>query len=142
MQEDRGPGDGSSEGAGGGEESQSLTELYDEAALFLFRYCGFTSLDQVDQVTIPEYKLLIKSARLREADRDYRNHLQAYLNLRARDKKKVGKKLQYVYTTFDKFYNAEKAEAEAMGEKKGTVRRSLSKAIGDIYRKYREKGNG
>lgn len=110
--------------------------------MFLFRYCGFTSLDQVDLVTIPEYRLLIKSTRLREADRDYRNHLQAYLNLRAKDKKKVGKKFQYVYTTFEKFYNAKKAEEEALGEKKGTVRRSLSKAIGDIYRKQREKENG
>ena len=111
-------------------------------ALFLFRYCGFTSYDQVDQVTIPEYRTLVKATRLRETDKDYRNHLQAYLNLRAKDKKKVGKKLQYVYPTFDSFYNSEKAEEKAMGNKTGKIRDSLSKAIGDIYRNHRRQKDG
>lgn len=110
-------------------------------ALFLFRYCGFTSFDQVDRVTIPEYRMLVKAARLREADKDYRNHLVAYLTLRAKDKKKVGKKLQYVYPTFKDFYDADKAEERALGKKDGKIRESLSKKIGDIYRKYRGEKN-
>lgn len=85
--------------------------------------------------------MLVKAARLRETDKDYRNHLQAFLNIRAGDKKKVGKKLQYVYSSFEKFYNAEKEEKKAM-EGKDKVRSSLSKAIGDVYRKYRGQKDG
>ena len=122
-----------------GREEKSVKEIYDEAALFLFPYCGFTSFEQVDQVTIPEYRTLVKAARLREVDKDYRNHLQAFLNLRAKDKKKTGKKYTYIYPTFEKFYDYEKEEKKAIGVKKPTVAQSLSKAIGDIYRNFRGK---
>lgn len=81
--------------------------------------------------------MLVKAARLRETDKDYRNHLVAYLTLRAKDKKKVGKQLKYVYPTFKDFYDPEKAEERALGKKGGKIRESLSKQIGDIYRKYR-----
>ena len=112
-------------------------------ALFLFRYCGFTSFEQVDAVTIPEYRMLVKATRLREVDKDYRNHLQAYLNFRAKDKKKTGKNnYKFMYTTFDKFYDEKKAEEKALGEKKPKIRQSLSRAIGDIYKKYRGQGDG
>ena len=54
--------------------------MYQEAALSCFRFLGFTSFDQVDRLTIPEYNLLMQAVRLRQVDLDYRNHLQAFLS--------------------------------------------------------------
>ena len=49
------------------------------------------------------------AVRLKQVDRDYRDHLQAYLNFRVRAEKKAGKnKTKPVYNTFKKFYDYEK----------------------------------
>ena len=62
------------------------------------------SFAEVNQLTIPEYNLLMKAETLKEVDKDYRNHLQAFLNVKAQAKKKAGKnKLKPVYNTFRKF---------------------------------------
>ena len=46
------------------------------------------------------------AVRLKQVDRDYRDHLQAYLNFRVRAEKKAGKnKTKPVYNTFKKFYD-------------------------------------
>ena len=48
---------------------------------------------------------MAEAARLKEVDKDYRNHLQAFLNFAVRAKKKAGKNKQRpVYPTFKKFY--------------------------------------
>lgn len=73
-----------------------------------FRYLGFRSFEEFDRLTIPEYNLLMEAVRLREVDKDYRNHLQAYLNFAAKAMKKAGKnKRKPVYSTFKKFYDYE-----------------------------------
>lgn len=65
-------------------------------------------------MTIPEYELLIQAVKLKEVDKDYRNHLQAFLNYAAKAQKKAGKgKTKPVYSRFNKFYNYEKAQREA-----------------------------
>ena len=56
-----------------------------------FRFLGFTSFDQVDRLTIPEYNLLMQAVRLRQVDLDYRNHLQAFLSFAVQAEKRVGK---------------------------------------------------
>lgn len=66
------------------------------------------SFDEVDRVTLPEYRLLIKAAEYSEVDKDYRNHMQAYLDFVAQAKRKKGKGEAPVYTTFRKFYDYEK----------------------------------
>lgn len=62
----------------------------------------------------------MKAAKLKAVDRDYRNHLQAFLNVAAKAEKKSGKKTRLVYDRFDKFYNYKKAENEILknGSKK------------------------
>ena len=65
--------------------------MYQEAALSCFRFLGFTSFDQVDRLTIPEYNLLMQAVRLRQVDLDYRNHLQAFLSFAVQAEKRVGK---------------------------------------------------
>lgn len=61
-------------------------------------------------MTIAQYEIMAEAARLKEVDRDYRNHLQAFLNFAVRAKKKAGKNKQKpVYPTFKKFYDYENA---------------------------------
>lgn len=57
-------------------------------------------------MTVAQYKILLEAARLREVDKDYRNHLQAFLNFRVQSRKKAGRnKERPVYSTFKKFYD-------------------------------------
>ena len=75
-----------------------------------FRFLGFTSFAQVDALTIPEYNLLMEAVKLREVDKDYRNHLQAFLNFAVKAEKKSGKnKRRPVYSRFIKFFDYEAA---------------------------------
>ena len=69
----------------------------------------FKNFAEVDDLTMEEYSLLMKAAALRQADLDYRNHLQAFLNFAVQAEKKVGKnKTKPVYNRFEKFYDREK----------------------------------
>lgn len=83
--------------------------MYDEIALNCFRFLDLKSFDEVNRLTIPEYKLLMKAVSLKRVDTDYRNHLQAFLNFIVKAEKKVGKhKSRPVYTKFNQFYDYEK----------------------------------
>ena len=74
-------------------------------ALNCFRHLGFKSFEEVDRLTIPEYTLLMEAVQLREVDKDYRNHLQAFLNFAVKAEKKVGKnKTKPVYQRFSKVF--------------------------------------
>jgi hypothetical protein len=87
----------------------------------------------VDKLAIPEYELLMKSAALREADLDYRIHMQAFLNVQAKAKKKVGKdKERLVFSRFDKFYDRQKAIDKIMHPDK---KKSRFSGIGKLLRK-------
>ena len=98
--------------AGKRQEDKSITsfeEQYQEIALNCFRYLDFKSFEQVDRLTFPEYKLLMEAVKLKEVDKDYRNHLQAFLNLAVKAKKKAGKNKQKpVFSRFKQFYDYEK----------------------------------
>ena len=64
-------------------------------------------------MTFPEYKLLMKAVRLKQIDKEYELHLQAYLNLLVKAEKKAGKgKSRPVYRKFKQFYDYEKRLAE------------------------------
>lgn len=83
--------------------------MYREIALNCFRYLDFKSFAEVDRLTIPEYSLLMEAVRLKMVDKDYRNHLQAFLNFAVKAEKKTGKgKSRPVYTKFKQFFNYEK----------------------------------
>lgn len=75
-----------------------------------FRYLDYKSFEEVDRMTLAEYKLLMQAVRLKQVDTDYRNHLQAYLNFVVKAEKKSGKyKSQPVYKRFKQFFDYEKA---------------------------------
>lgn len=102
-------------------------------ALNCFRYLGFTSFEEVDRLTIPEYSLLMEAVRLKQVDNDYRNHLQAYLNFAVKAEKKTGKnKSKPVYGKFKKFYDYEK-EVEKITNKGGE--KSRFSGIGKFLKK-------
>lgn len=55
----------------------------------------------------------MQAARLKEVDKDYRNHLQAFLNFSVQAQRKSGKKSVPVFKEFKKFFNYAKAIKEA-----------------------------
>lgn len=100
-------------------------------ALNCFRYFGYKNFAEVDQITLPEYRLLMEAERLKQVDMDYRNHLQAFLNFAVKGEKKAGKnKTRPVYSRFEKFFNYEKAIEKAKNNGKAKSRLSgLSKFL-------------
>lgn len=108
-----------SEHAGSREEvEETFNEFYERVAMTCFRYLGFKNLDQVNNITPYEYRLLMKSKELQIVDKHYELHLQAYLNMAASARKQVGKKIKSVYTKFDKFFDYQKQLDRVMGIKK------------------------
>jgi hypothetical protein len=93
----------------------------------------FKSFEEVDRLTLPEYRLLMEAVRLKHVDQDYRNHLQAYLNFAVKAEKKTGKnKTRPVYTSFERFFDYEKAIENAKNPKK---QKSRFSGIGKFLKK-------
>ena len=105
--------------AGSREEvEETFNEFYERVVMTCFRYLGFKSLDQVNNITPYEYRLLMKSKELQIVDKQYEIHLQAYLNMSAQARRRAGKKMKPVYTKFDKFFDYQKQLDRVMGIKK------------------------
>lgn len=100
------------------EVEETFEEMYERVVMTCFRYLDFKSLEQVNNITPYEYRLLMKSKELQIVDKQYEIHLQAYLNMSAKARKRVGKKLKPVYTKFDKFFDYQKQLDRVMGIKK------------------------
>lgn len=78
-------------------------------AIDCIRYLGFKSLEEVDRLTVYEYRLLMEAVEFKQLDEEYQAHRQAFLNFAAKATKKAGKNRQKpVYTTFEKFFNYKK----------------------------------
>ena len=108
--------------------------MYKEVALNCFRYLDFKSFSEVDRLTIPEYRLLMKAVNLRETDKTFRNHLQAFLNFKVQAKKNVGKNKQKpVYTRFTQFYDYDKEIDKIM--KRDEKHKSRFSGIGKFLKK-------
>lgn len=76
----------------------------------------------------------MEAARLKEIDKDYRNHLQAWLNRLVKAEKKGGSKgkTKPVYEKFKQFYDYE----EHLGKAKGNDnKKSRFSGIGEILKK-------
>ena len=75
----------------------------------------------------------MEAVRLKQVDKDYRNHLQAFLNFKVKAEKKVGKnKSKPVFDKFEKFYNYEKEVAKIT---KKQDRKSRFSGIGKFLKK-------
>lgn len=86
----------------------------------------------MDRLTIPEYELLMEAVKLKQVDRDYRNHLQAFLNFAVKAEKKTGRKSRPKFDRFDKFYNYEDEQEKA---KKESGKKSRFAGIGKLLNK-------
>lgn len=96
--------DGEEEGSGAVEE-----DLYKTVARNCFRYFGFTSFKQVDQLTLAEYELMMEALELRILDESLHEHRQAFLNFAVKAEKKAGKgKTKPVYKRFRQFFDFDK----------------------------------
>jgi len=72
-------------------------------------------MQEVDNMTPEEYRLLIKARKLKEVDEMYKIHVQAFANHRVKATK--GKKQKPVYRRFNDFFNYEREIKKALGIK-------------------------
>ena len=86
-------------------------------AVTCFR-CGWAnSLEDVERMTLKEYRLRAEGFELWQVDRSYYAHLQAWLTFAAKAEKRVGKgKSKPVYDRFEKFFDYDKAIKKIKGE--------------------------
>ena len=97
-----------------------------------FRFLDFKSFEEVDRLTFAEYALLMEAVRLKQIDIDYRVHQQAFLNLAVKAQKQVGKKVKYIYSNFEKFYDYKKELKKVKGKEEKKARFS---GIGSLLKK-------
>ena len=91
----------------------------------------FKSFDEVERLTLPEYYLLMEAVRMRQIDKSYWTHLQAWLTFAAKAEKKAGKgKTKPVYNRFKKFFDY---EAEIEKAKNGN--KAKFPGVGKIFNK-------
>lgn len=75
----------------------------------------------------------MEAVRLKQIDKDYRNHLQAFLNFAVKAEKKAGKnKSKPVFSKFKQFYDYEKELKKVNGKEGEKVRFS---GIGSLLKK-------
>lgn len=75
----------------------------------------------------------MEAVRLKQVDKDYRNHLQAFLNFAVKAEKKNGKnKTKPVYSKFKRFYDY---EAELEKVKSSGKKKSRFSGIGELLNK-------
>lgn len=86
----------------------------------------------MDRLTIPEYNLLMKAHELKEIDKDYRCHLEAFLNFAVKAEKKAGKnKSKPVYRKFKQFYDYEAEQKKVLNKEQ----KSRFSGIGKFLKK-------
>lgn len=80
-----------------------------------------------------EYNVMMRARNLKNVDEDYKQHVQAWLNVMAGAMKQQGKKQVPVYKKFTDFYDYEEAIEEATkkanGEKEPSKFDRLSKHL-------------
>lgn len=79
--------------------------IYETVAKFAFRYLGYTTFDEVDRLTIPEFLLHVEVQKEKQVDLEYELHKEAWLTFAAQATKKNGRP---VYREFSKFFDREK----------------------------------
>lgn len=103
-------------------------------AINCFRYLGFTDFEQVDQLTIPQYEILMEAMELRMLDDSLHEHRQAFLNLAVQAQKKAGKgKTRPVYRRFEQFFNYDRELDKLKSRKK--QKKSRFSGIGKLLKK-------
>lgn len=104
-------------------------------AINCFRYLGFTSFEQVDQLTIAQYEIMMDALDLRMLDQNLHEHRQAFLNFAVQAEKKVGKnKRRPVYRKFIDFFDYD-AELKKMKQRRAQKKKTKFAGIGKLLKK-------
>lgn len=86
-----------------------------------FRHLGFSRLEQAEDLSLYEYRLLMKAHHLKQVDEQHRLHKAAWLHRAASATKEVGKKEVPVHKTFKDFFDYEARLKEVEGPKKARL---------------------
>lgn len=107
------------------------------------RYLGMTDFKEIDRMTLYEYGMRMKAHRLRQVDREYEIHLQAWANHNVQATKRQGKdKAVPVFKTFKQFFDYEKRIEEVTGERRDRAQEDRLKQIALKVQEYkRRQGN-
>lgn len=73
-----------------------------------FRYLGFTSLYDIQTLSLYEYEARMYAYRLKQVDKRQEMHMQAWLNHQVTATKEQGKNHVSVYKNFKDFFDYEK----------------------------------
>lgn len=84
--------------------------------MFCFAYLGMRSLDDVDRLTMKEYRLLTKAYKIRRFEEELHIAKQAYENFAATATKEKGRKRVPVFRDFRSFFDYEARYSEIVGE--------------------------
>lgn len=86
-----------------------------------FRYFGITNIDDIDKMTLTEYKMRIKAHKYKMVDDEYLVHKQAWAGQQVKATKQVGKKQKPYFEKFGDFFNREEMEEQLFGVKQDKV---------------------
>lgn len=107
-------------------------------AINCFRYFGFTSFFQVDNLTIAQYEIMAEALELRLLDESLHEHRQAFLNFAVQAEKTAGKgKTKPVYRRFHQFFDYEQ-ELKKLRSKKKKKGESRFAGIGKLLNRRGE----
>ncbi len=73
------------------------------------RFLGYNSIRDFEELTIPEYELLMEGVAYRKVDMEYWANRVAWLTMLAKSKKKSGKKYVMIYKKFRQMFNIDAA---------------------------------
>lgn len=97
-----------------------------------FRFFDLRSLDEFDRMTLKEYGLRIEALKLKNVDKNFWTHWQAYLDFCAQAQKPAGKKkMTPVYKTFRRFFDYDREIYNAKHDK-NKKESDRFKGIGDL----------
>ena len=105
------------------------------------RYLGMDDFAEIGRMTLYEYDMRMTAFRLKQADREYELHWQAWLGWNVQAMKKKGKRKQTpVFKTFQQFFDYKKCIREALGsEQEGSgLARPIKQGIADLLKKQKE----
>lgn len=96
------------------------------------------TFEEVDDMLLSEYHLLMKAYSLKRLDKERELHMQAFLNMAVQSTKEKGKKSVPVYPKFKDFFDYESMEKEMLGVKE--VKQDKNAKLKELILKANKKG--
>lgn len=104
------------------------------------RFLGMNDFTEINRMTLYEYNMRMTAFRLKQADREYGIHLQAWANREIKAKRESGKKkLVPVYKTFKQFFDLEKRIREILRVEEPVGINTKSRGIYNLMKKQKER---